>query len=74
MYLKEILLLTQESTPSVYSIRKKHMAKTLAYGSKAIASGYMTKASPGPPVATVSTGIPVRSVRIHQKYRIRADV
>lgn len=50
------------------------MAKTLAYGSKAIASGYMTKARPGPPVATVSTGIPVRSVRIHQKYRIRADV
>lgn len=40
--------LTQESKPKEYNIKKKLIAKKFAYGNRAIASGYMTNASPGP--------------------------
>lgn len=53
--------LTQESMPSRNSIKKNKTAQRLGNGNIAIASGYVTKARPGPLVATVATDIPVFS-------------
>jgi len=51
-------LLTTLSMPSKKSIKKNMSAQSCGTGSKAMASGYVTKASPAPPVATDSTGMP----------------
>lgn len=51
--------LTQLSKPSKNNIIKNKTAHKCGKGSIEIASGYVTKARPGPPVATVETGNPV---------------
>lgn len=45
--------------PNRKSITKKSTAHIFGNGIIAIASGYVTNASPGPPVATCATGMPV---------------
>lgn len=51
--------LTIVSIPSRKSMPKNRQAHRGARGSMLIASGYVIKASPGPPVAAVATGRPV---------------
>lgn len=45
--------------PNRKSMTKNNTAHIFGNGIIAIASGYVTNASPGPPVATWATGIPV---------------
>lgn len=46
--------------PNRNNMTKNSTAHMFGYGIIAIASGYVTNARPGPPVATCATGIPVR--------------
>lgn len=54
-------IFTQLSRPRKKSIRKNIIAQNCGNGNIPIASGYVTNANDGPPVATDDTGKPVTS-------------